>query len=742
MTTTATTSTPSTTSTMNKSSSSILQQLGTHRLSEEQCRSAFEISDTDGDGILQEYEALDALRALCTGDREQEVLAIFTHHHHHHHQQQQQHRIGGGGGGGVAIASSLSLTQLATITYEEFLLICGHSLLLSNEELRSVDRCHEGLDHIISYTHLTYLMIQSWISLPSYLTQLSNAYQIIPFHNGPKSNNSQLQQFRILTNQWKLCTIADNDEEEMMLPTNLVHATQQFLYQITRDMTQTLFSADTIIPNIQVMEEEYHILRDKYFPTNPLPNNNHNHNNNDDELDENNNSNNNPSLSGLLYYHLQTTHRHANKDTTVSATTNTIHKQQHHPIYSISFSHVMTYWIQSFLQIIIQRIYALLLADLSLLSTHFQKLTSQTSHEVLEELVTLPLQLLSTKHLQYLIVKHPSPSPSPAGGIVAAPPVTSSVIPPVIPAIEENSNDNTAEGETVSASTTTTTVATTVSAPTVATTTLATTTTANPYSKANIALNTILRTCQLQIDDNLLQCLVDLMIINHPQQHTLTATFSTLYFTPLQSHCESLIDPIIYELISNRLFKEMIPEMIHHMHLFSILHFHLKSPSTSISTSRMTTTVAGVGVAGISPISAITSTSTSTSNNSNRAEEIISRLFVAPAISTTINHSSDETNTSTTTGTTSSSNNNNNNNKRKTNMMQTPRIGLLPLALPTMAATTAAAAAATTNTAHTTTAHPSQVKTAKMINNKETTSNNNNNNNNTAATKSVVSKWW
>eukprot|EP01035_Chromulina_nebulosa_P028430 gene28430-37529_t len=100
--------------------------------SEDQFRSAFEIADTNGDGVVTYPEALEAIQALAVGDSSIGESPDLS---------------------SLALAVGLSSKLTPTLTYPEFVLICG-SQMLASESYRPLMRAQLILDSIIGLVHV------------------------------------------------------------------------------------------------------------------------------------------------------------------------------------------------------------------------------------------------------------------------------------------------------------------------------------------------------------------------------------------------------------------------------------------------------------------------------------------------------------------------------------------------------------------------------------------------------------
>lgn len=175
-----------------------------------------------------------ALRALCVGERENEILSLF-----HVSSSSAQTRTTDRGEDEHKASDELpsvqsSLTELRDLTYEEFLLVCGPALQVPATELLCLQRFHAALDHLVVLSHLTYLTALVSSHTPAFAQGLGK--ELASGHN------------RL---HWRLHEVDLDGQgavEKLWLPNQISIALQSFLYDISRDVFQTTLSADTLIP--------------------------------------------------------------------------------------------------------------------------------------------------------------------------------------------------------------------------------------------------------------------------------------------------------------------------------------------------------------------------------------------------------------------------------------------------------------------------------------------------------------
>lgn len=111
-------------------------QLGAARYdlsSEDQVRSAFEIADTDGDGVVTYSEAVEAVQALAVSDPEDSLL-------------------GSSAAGAVTSATPfLSMLLTPSLTFTELAMLCAH--LLTPDSCRPADRLRACIEDLVTLAH-------------------------------------------------------------------------------------------------------------------------------------------------------------------------------------------------------------------------------------------------------------------------------------------------------------------------------------------------------------------------------------------------------------------------------------------------------------------------------------------------------------------------------------------------------------------------------------------------------------
>lgn len=150
-------------------------------ISEEQFRSAFEIADADGDGIIINDEVTEALQALLLSETSTELYS----------------------------QKNFSLKSSVSLTFDEFILIYG-SENLPQDELVPLSRFHHSLDRLLILSHLPCFI--SWISSTS--MELNKELEATLFNY--TDNGSNINQYSLLKQAWSHAYI--DDDGELRLP--------------------------------------------------------------------------------------------------------------------------------------------------------------------------------------------------------------------------------------------------------------------------------------------------------------------------------------------------------------------------------------------------------------------------------------------------------------------------------------------------------------------------------------------
>lgn len=220
----------------------------TDTISEDQFRSAFEIADTDGDGIVNRSEIFEALQALSIGDQYPKVF-------------QMNHDGPVGHNGELSLASSLS--------YDEFMLVFG-SPVFTWQNFQPLRRLNSALDHIVSFSHVIWAFSSVNHLAHPFLPTVSEELGID--EERPKSNLKSSFQAKWID----LDTSNDNDDdamdtagtatrEQILVPSRISKGSFTFIHGISTLASTFLVSMDTIqlsyaslSPNIATSEEEDH----------------------------------------------------------------------------------------------------------------------------------------------------------------------------------------------------------------------------------------------------------------------------------------------------------------------------------------------------------------------------------------------------------------------------------------------------------------------------------------------------
>lgn len=211
---------------------------------EDQFRSAFEIADTNGDGVLSYAEAVEALQAI-SGEADSSKSPS--------------------GSSATASAFNLSPSLTPTLTYTEFALICG-STLLSGDSALPVVRLQRCLEQIITATHVTWALCTVHMMgrnlRQQYLADLgfTNSSQSSGTATAKKTNKSderdQKKPFKVTwVSKWiDLDGSIDEDgdasagaqKEQVLIPGGMCASLRAFLHKVSQHGTSSLVSIDTM----------------------------------------------------------------------------------------------------------------------------------------------------------------------------------------------------------------------------------------------------------------------------------------------------------------------------------------------------------------------------------------------------------------------------------------------------------------------------------------------------------------
>lgn len=197
-------------------------------VSEEQFRSAFEIADTDGDGIVERSEALEALQALSVGDQFVDILS-------------DQH---------IAINARNSLSSVSSLSYEEFVLVFG-AHLFATDVFKPFQRLLSALDHIIGFSHMVWIV--SLVRKHAVNLHRNLLLELNIDRSTSSGKQTSIAPFKVhWTPKW--IDLDGNGEdhhgdkmkEQIMLPSRCSTSSNQYIYDINSDINHYMVSIDTM----------------------------------------------------------------------------------------------------------------------------------------------------------------------------------------------------------------------------------------------------------------------------------------------------------------------------------------------------------------------------------------------------------------------------------------------------------------------------------------------------------------
>jgi len=218
-------------------------------VSEEQVRSAFEIADTDGDGLLTYSEALEAIQALAVGDsplNEDPSTNPPT---------------------SLAAAVGLGVRSTPSLTYSELVLICG-SQLLAIDNHRSLERSQLLLDQLVGLTHVCFavgVVQQHSRGLQEAIAAELCFHHIQPSHSvrqeesmgGKQRLASEVKLFKLTwQSRWVDLDgpgsgdgdgfLTDSNRECLLVPSACTAAVAGFLCELNQQVAVSLVSVDCL----------------------------------------------------------------------------------------------------------------------------------------------------------------------------------------------------------------------------------------------------------------------------------------------------------------------------------------------------------------------------------------------------------------------------------------------------------------------------------------------------------------
>lgn len=177
--------------------------------SEDQLRSALEIADTNGDGVVTYSEAVEAVQALAVGDTDESGTA-----------------------GGVSVPQTpfLSMLLTPTLTFAEMAMLCAH--LLSPETCRPELRLRSCLEELLTSTH------RAWCTFV--VGDLGTALaEELSVELGLRGH----AHFRAL---WTLRSVEGDERERLLVPSSCSAAMSRFCMSLNQRSSASLVSIDTV----------------------------------------------------------------------------------------------------------------------------------------------------------------------------------------------------------------------------------------------------------------------------------------------------------------------------------------------------------------------------------------------------------------------------------------------------------------------------------------------------------------
>ena len=177
--------------------------------SEDQLRSALEIADTNGDGVVTYSEAVEAVQALAVGETDESGTA-----------------------GSVSAPQTpfLSMLLTPTLTFAEMAMLCAH--LLSPETCRPELRLRSCLEELLTSTH------RAWCTFV--VSDLGSALaEELSVELGLRGH----AHFRAL---WTLRSVEGDERERLLVPSSCSAAMSHFCMSLNQRSSASLVSIDTV----------------------------------------------------------------------------------------------------------------------------------------------------------------------------------------------------------------------------------------------------------------------------------------------------------------------------------------------------------------------------------------------------------------------------------------------------------------------------------------------------------------
>ncbi len=207
-------------------------------ISEDQLRSAFEIADTDGDGIVTCSEAIEAVQALAVNPNDSSNTSTYASLH-------------------------LLFAATPSLKFAEFTLLCAH--LTASESFYPSKRFKECLEDLLTFCHQKWsektikcIQLYSFGNLTPFCTQLHDDYGItfIQQYQLKNSSISRLVIPLLFKSSWRQELIeidsGDSVKEKVLIPTSTSNSIFNFLFKVNQCITAGIMSLDTIQPIVEL----------------------------------------------------------------------------------------------------------------------------------------------------------------------------------------------------------------------------------------------------------------------------------------------------------------------------------------------------------------------------------------------------------------------------------------------------------------------------------------------------------
>jgi hypothetical protein len=226
----------------NAESSLFLFSTSSSFVSEEQFRSAFEIADTDGDGIIDLKEIQDALMALSLGELYEDSYVDDRSN---------------GDSASKTIREQKEMSPSVTISnlsYDEFLLIYGSNLSspVTDGEFSSTEKFHHALDKLIATNYLSWSLLLTGNAFRSFRLQLSKDLGLEDLLSSTSNTPSAIDKNKKFKSRWlrrldessNSSTLYDNNDENSSLPASCSFSLISTLFVISSTVNKYFISID------------------------------------------------------------------------------------------------------------------------------------------------------------------------------------------------------------------------------------------------------------------------------------------------------------------------------------------------------------------------------------------------------------------------------------------------------------------------------------------------------------------